>query len=66
MQMFLNVKRPFGDTSCEGDLITAFRHRFGKDHWPAERPLPEVYFDPRSLAMNSKQRAVLHAEVHRD
>lgn len=62
VQMFLNVKRPLGDTTEEGDLVAAFAHRFRTQHWPADRPLPEIYFDPRALELDSKRRAVLHAK----
>jgi phosphatidylserine/phosphatidylglycerophosphate/cardiolipin synthase-like enzyme len=62
VRMFLNVKRPFGDTTTDGELIAAFAHRFRTQHWPSDRALPEVYFDPRSLAIDIKQRAVLHAK----
>src|ERR1035441_5495481 len=31
-------------------------------HWPTDRALPEIYFDPRSLSIDAKQRAVLHAK----
>jgi phosphatidylserine/phosphatidylglycerophosphate/cardiolipin synthase-like enzyme len=62
VRLFLNVKRPFGDTSTDGELIAAFAYRFRTEHWPADRALPEIYFDPRSLATEAKQRAVLHAK----
>ncbi len=62
VRMFLNVKRPFGDTTTDGDLIAAFAYRFRTQHWPSDRALPEIYFDPRSLAFDAKQRAVLHAK----
>jgi phosphatidylserine/phosphatidylglycerophosphate/cardiolipin synthase-like enzyme len=62
VRMFLNVKRPFGDTSTDTELIAAFAYRFRTEHWPSDRALPEIYFDPRSLALDSKQRAVLHAK----
>ena len=62
LRMFLNVKRPLGDTSTDSELIAAFAHRFRTQHWPRDRPLPEIYFDPRSLAIDTKQRAVLHAK----
>jgi phosphatidylserine/phosphatidylglycerophosphate/cardiolipin synthase-like enzyme len=62
VQMFLNVKRPFGETSTDSELIAAFAHRFRTEHWPADRPLPEIYFDPRSLTMDAKRKAVLHAK----
>ena len=62
VRMFLNVKRPFGDTSTDGELIAAFAYRFRTEHWPADRALPEIYFDPRSLAVDAKRKAVLHAK----
>ena len=62
MRMFLNVKRPFGDTNTDGELIAAFAYRFRTEHWPADRALPEIYFDPRSLAVDAKRKAVLHAK----
>ena len=62
VRMFLNVKRPHGDTSAESELIGAFAYRFRTQHWPTDRALPEIYFDPRSLATDAKQRAVLHAK----
>ena len=62
VQMFLNVKRPFGDTSADGELLAGFAYRFRNEHWPTGMPLPEIYFDPRSLAMDGKPKAVLHAK----
>ena len=62
VRMFLNVKRPFGETSTDSELIAAFAHRFRTEHWPSDRALPEIYFDPRSLAMDAKRKAVLHAK----
>jgi phosphatidylserine/phosphatidylglycerophosphate/cardiolipin synthase-like enzyme len=62
VRMFLNVKRPLGDMSLESELIAAFAYRFRTQHWPSDRALPEIYFDPRSLAVDAKQRAVLHAK----
>ena len=56
VRMFLNVKRPFGDTTTDSELIAAFAHRFRTEHWPTDRPLPEIYFDPRSLLMEAKHR----------
>jgi hypothetical protein len=53
VRMYLNVKRPFGDTTTDGELIAAFAHRFRRQHWPSDRALPEIYFAPRSLAIDS-------------
>lgn len=62
VRMFLNVKRPLGDTTTESELIAAFASRFRTQHWPTDRALPEIYFDPRSLTNDSKRKAVLHAK----
>lgn len=62
VRMFLNVKRPIGDTSTDGQLIAAFAHRFRANHWPSGQALPEIYYDPRSLSLDSKRKAVLHAK----
>lgn len=62
VRMFLNIKRPLGDTSAERDLIAGFASRFRSQHWPAGHSLPEIYFDPRSFDPDPKRRAVLHAK----
>lgn len=62
VRMFLNVKRPFGDTSTDSEIIAAFAYRFRTEHWPTDRALPEIYFDPRSLTIDAKRKAVLHAK----
>ena len=56
VRMFLNVKRPYGNTSTDSELIASFAQRFRAEHWPPDRPLPQIYYDPRSLAMDAKQR----------
>jgi phosphatidylserine/phosphatidylglycerophosphate/cardiolipin synthase-like enzyme len=61
VRMFLNVQRRPRDTSKDSELIREFSHRFKTVEWPGKR-LPEVYFDPRSLEMDSSKRASLHAK----
>lgn len=61
VELFLNVARPYGDTSAADALLYEFVTRFRALDWPGER-LPTVYFDPRSLAEPGKKRAVLHAK----
>ena len=61
VRMFLNVKRPIGNTSTDSKLIAGFGYPLRTQHWP-HRTLPEIYFDPRSLSIDTKQRAVLHAK----
>jgi phosphatidylserine/phosphatidylglycerophosphate/cardiolipin synthase-like enzyme len=62
VRMFLNIRRPAGDTTADRELIAGFCHRFHTKHWPTGRALPEVYFDPRSISTDSRCRAVLHAK----
>jgi phosphatidylserine/phosphatidylglycerophosphate/cardiolipin synthase-like enzyme len=45
----------------QSDILTRFRHDYNAYHWPWER-LPEVYYDPRSLAKEPGARACLHAK----
>ncbi len=63
VRMFLDIQRKQGDTSATSELVGRFTHRFRTAQWPAERPLPEVYYDPRSLAVRPKATAALHAKV---
>jgi len=62
VRMFLDIQRKQGDTSADSEVVGRFAHRFRTAQWPASRPLPEVYYDPRSLAMDTKAGAALHAK----
>jgi phosphatidylserine/phosphatidylglycerophosphate/cardiolipin synthase-like enzyme len=39
-----------------------FARRFTADHWPADRPLPVVYFDTRTGPGDPEQRASFHSK----
>lgn len=60
--LFLDIVR--GDKDLlEAQLLPQFRDKFRKEHWPW-RPLPEVYYDPRSLEKPElPKRACLHAKA---
>ena len=60
--LFLDIAR--GDKDLpEAQLLAQFREKFQKEHWPWQ-PLPEVYYDPRSLEKpGSPKRACLHAKI---
>lgn len=62
VRLFANVHRPYQDERPAAELLQAFVHRFRADVWPGKR-LPEVFFDPRSLAIDHHQHAVLHAKT---
>jgi phosphatidylserine/phosphatidylglycerophosphate/cardiolipin synthase-like enzyme len=61
VRMFLDVRRPPGDTSSESEVVRRFGSHFRSHDWPGQR-LPEVYYDPRSLESASSRRASLHAK----
>jgi len=62
VRMFLDIQRGPGDTTSATQLILRFANRFRSHQWPEDRPLPEVFFDPRSLETDPGQRACLHAK----
>ena len=57
-QVFLNVGREWRDRRHESELLREFAERFRED-WPGRR-FPEVFYDPRSLPLNSKSRPIWH------
>jgi hypothetical protein len=61
VRLFLNVARPPGSRDSEQTLVRAFVDEFRRKNWPNDAP-PEIYYDPRSLAEDYRQRAVLHAK----
>ena len=60
-RMFVNIPRKHRDTTPDSILIKKFADRFKDKIWPGDR-LPQVYFDPRSLATDGPTRACLHAK----
>jgi hypothetical protein len=62
VRMFLDIQRSYGDTTMAGLIVRRFAERFRTEQWPADRPLPDVHFDPRSLDANTERRACLHAK----
>jgi phosphatidylserine/phosphatidylglycerophosphate/cardiolipin synthase-like enzyme len=62
VRMFLDVQRGAGDTSTASELVHRSAHRFRTQQWPPDRPLPQLYYDPRSLELDADKRACLHAK----
>lgn len=64
VRLFLDIQRGQGDTSIPSELVLRFANRFKEQQWPVGKPLPDVYYDPRSLAQDdSLKKACLHAKV---
>ena len=62
IRMFLDIRRKAGDTSLDSEIVWRFVDHFRRADWPDGCPLPEIYYDPRSLASDPQERAVLHAK----
>jgi phosphatidylserine/phosphatidylglycerophosphate/cardiolipin synthase-like enzyme len=61
VKLYLEVRRPHGDTSSASELLWKFKNNFQTHQWPGEK-LPELYYDPRSLDDNQEKRSSLHAK----
>lgn len=56
-----DIARPRNDASLDSEIVRRFAHDFRKRHWPWES-LPELFYDPRALDLDSRRRATLHAK----
>lgn len=64
VRMYLHIHRDWDDvTASESELLVRFAKDFREKHWPKDVPLPSVFYDPRTVAKDPKQRASLHAKV---
>jgi len=61
VRFFLDVQRAPGDTTLVDDLLRRFVQRFGAHEWPGQK-LPQLFYDPRSLDLDSVKRSSLHAK----
>jgi hypothetical protein len=62
VRLYLDIQRSAGDTSADSEIVRRFMHRFATTQWPEGVRLPEVYYDPRALAVDHAERAALHAK----
>ena len=61
VKLFLNISRPDQDTTASEILVSRYTQRFKDKQWPSGCRLPEVYYDPRSVADDEPVRSSLHA-----
>ncbi|MGZ5441153.1 MAG: DISARM system phospholipase D-like protein DrmC [Thermoanaerobaculia bacterium] len=59
--MFLNIPRALRDTTLTEQLVGRFAREFRRQHWTGAR-LPAIFYDPRALAIDERQRTSLHAK----
>ena len=62
VRLYLDVQRPNGDTSMPEEILRRFSQRFRMTQWPPGTPVPEVYYDPRGIAVDRSKAASLHAK----
>ena len=64
VRIFANVERKDSPETAGRETsywVNRFRKHFTAHLWPGQR-LPELYYDPRSLAEDPGDRAILHAK----
>jgi phosphatidylserine/phosphatidylglycerophosphate/cardiolipin synthase-like enzyme len=57
----IEVRRQQTDTSLDSQVVERFAQNFVANEWPGTR-LPQVYYDPRSVAPVTPTRSALHAK----
>lgn len=57
----IDVRRQHAQTSLNDRIVERFARDFVENEWPGTR-LPDVYYDPRSLAPVNTTRSALHAK----
>jgi phosphatidylserine/phosphatidylglycerophosphate/cardiolipin synthase-like enzyme len=62
VRLFLDIQRKPGNTSASTELVHEFVHRFRTSQWPATRPLPQVFYDRRSVTAEAGKSVALHAK----
>ncbi len=62
VRLFLNISRPDRDTTASEILVSRYAQRFRDSQWPSNCRLPDVYYDPRSVADDEPVRSSLHAK----
>jgi phosphatidylserine/phosphatidylglycerophosphate/cardiolipin synthase-like enzyme len=62
VRFFLDIQRRQGNTSAPAELVREFVQRFRARQWPTGRPLPQVFYDRRSLKLEPGRTVALHAK----
>ena len=62
VRLFLNLAIRPGDAPIASAAVTHFVQDFRTRHWPANRPLPELYYDRRVLEALAGSSTAFHAK----
>jgi phosphatidylserine/phosphatidylglycerophosphate/cardiolipin synthase-like enzyme len=46
----------------EEKTVESFLINFRARHWPSGQPLPEIWYDPKAILTDAKERGVAHAK----
>jgi hypothetical protein len=57
VRLFLDIQRKQGNTSAPSELVGEFVQRFRTSQWPSRRPVPQVFYDPRSVTLEPGRSA---------
>lgn len=61
VRFFVHVGRRERDKRADEEILREYAKAFRDEHWPADARLPEVFYDPRTLAVVAT-RVALHAK----
>lgn len=61
VDLYVNLTSATGRDEDEAADVAKFLADFARDHWPADVPLPAIYYDPQSRKLGNK-RTKLHAK----
>lgn len=62
VRLYLDVRRNFPDTASSEEVLSRFGRKFIEQDWPTGFPIPEIFYDPRSLDIDATKRSSLHAK----
>lgn len=62
VRMFVHVPHAYPNEKPETELLREFANVFRNEQWPGGK-LPDLFYDPRSLASGPGPRAALHAKT---
>ena len=62
VRMYLDIQRKAGDSTIPAELVKRFSLTFQKSQWPQSCRVPEIYYDPRGVAVDRTAAAALHAK----
>lgn len=61
VDLYLNLSSETGRDEDEAGEVADFLDEFARAHWPADVPLPSIYYDPEARKLGAKRRK-LHAK----